>query len=436
MSSQPRPETQHSSLTTAAWCLFDWAITPFPTLVTTFIISNYFAKAIAPDPTIGSARWSFMIAVAGVIIACASPLLGAVADRVGRARRALTISLAVIIATSGLLWFAKPDPAYAMPVLLAAGTGIVALELGLLFFNALLPAIAPPHRIGRISGWGWALGYAGGLACLGVALVFLIQPEHPAFGIAKDASANIRATGPLVAIWAALFGWPLLLLAPDTNPTRLKMGAAVRPGLADLAHTFRSLRAFPNLLLFLIASAIYRDGIITILSVGGLYAGGTFGMGFSELIMFAMGLNVAAALGAASFAWLDDWIGSKLTVLLSLAGLVVFGAGIILVHDKAWFFGLALVLGIFIGPAQSASRSLLVRLAPEGQAGKMFGLYALTGRAVSFVGPALFGWVTAATHSQRIGLGAILALLVIGLVLFLGVKEPAAVVKGKRGSAG
>jgi UMF1 family MFS transporter len=147
-------------------------------------------------------------------------------------------------------------------------------------------------------------------------------------------------------------------------------------------------------------------------------------MDFSELILFGMGLNITAGLGAATFAWLDDWIGSKRTIMLSIVGLLIFGLGIVLVHDKMWFFGMALSLGVFIGPTQSASRSLAVRLAPEGQVGKVFGLYALTGRAVSFIGPTLFGWVTATTHSQRAGLCAILGLLLIGLLVLTRVRQP------------
>jgi UMF1 family MFS transporter len=147
-------------------------------------------------------------------------------------------------------------------------------------------------------------------------------------------------------------------------------------------------------------------------------------MSLSEVIAFGIGINVTAALGAAGFAWLDDWLGSKRTVLLSLAGLILFGAGIIIVRDKAWFFGLALALGIFVGPAQAASRSLAVRLAPPGQVGKVFGLYGLTGRATSFAGPALYGWVTEMAHSQRAGLGTILIALVLGGALLLRVREP------------
>ena len=269
------------------------------------------------------------------------------------------------------------------------------------------------------------MGYAGGLVCLGVALAFLVQPDHPVLGIGKAAAANIRACGPLVALWILVFGWPLFAFVPDAARTGVPAMTAIRAGLADIGGVVARLKAFPELGRYLVASAIYRDGITTILSIGGLYAGGTFGMGFSELIIFGIGLNVTAGLGATGFAWLDGAIGSKRTVALSLLGLIGFGASIVAVHDKDWFLGLALALGIFVGPAQSASRSLLVRLAPPDQIGQMFGLYALTGRAVSFVGPALFGWVTATTHSQRAGLGVILLLLVVGLALLTRVAEPA-----------
>jgi UMF1 family MFS transporter len=184
------------------------------------------------------------------------------------------------------------------------------------------------------------------------------------------------------------------------------------------------LRRLPQLARFLIASAIYRDGVTTILAIGGLYAGGTFGMSLPEVIAFGIGLNVTAALGAAGFAWLDDWIGSKRTVLLSVGGLILFGAAIIAVRDQSVFFGLALALGVFVGPAQAASRSLAVRLSPPGEVAKVFGLYALTGRSISFVGPALYGWMTDAAHSQRAGLGVILTMLIAGFLLLLPVREP------------
>lgn len=410
---------------TFAWCLYDWAISPYPTIVSTFIISNYFAQAIVGDRVLGSAQWSFMVGAAGIAIAVSSPVLGAIADRMGQVKRGIAIGVLVLVLAGALLWFGKPDPAYRLPVLIVSGMGIVALELGMLFYNALLPSVAPVERIGRVSGWGWASGYVGGLICLGLALVLLVQPEHPIFGIPHAEAANIRATGPLAAIWAALFAWPLFFAVKDIPKTGETMGVAVKKGLGDLVRTLRSLGRTPELAWFLLASALYRDGVTTILAIGGLYAGGTFGMDLNQLIMFGMSLNVTAGLGAAAFAWLDDAIGSKRTIMLSLLGLIVFGAGIVLVHDMIWFIGLALALGIFVGPAQAASRSLAVRLAPEGEVGKVFGLYAFTGRAVTFIGPTMFGLVTATTHSQRAGMASILLLLMVGLAVLTKVREPA-----------
>jgi MFS transporter, UMF1 family len=420
----PAPTAGKRRYAVFAWCLYDWAITPFPTIVTTFVISNYYAHYLAVDPMIGSSEWSYMVGMAGLLIAFLSPPLGAIADRMGHAKRGIAISLTTIILAGSLLYFARPDPAYALPTLLIAGAGIVAMELGLLFYNALLPSVAPAGRLGRVSGWGWASGYIGGLVCLGLALVLLVQPDHPIFGIPKAEHINIRAAAPLTAIWAAVFGWPLFFLVSDIRKAGVRAGTAIRQGLGDLLNTIRDLKSFPQLAWFLTASAIYRDGITTILTVGGLYAGGTFGMDFKELIAFGMGLNVTAGIGAAAFAWLDDWIGSKRTVILSLIGLIAFGGAIILIHDKDWFFWTALALGVFIGPAQSASRSLIVRLSPPDRIGKSLGLYALVGRAVTFVGPFLFGVTTAVTHSQRAGLCSTVALLMVGLAVLTKVHAP------------
>jgi UMF1 family MFS transporter len=394
-------------------------------VVTTFIVSNYFAKAIALDPTVGSAQWSYMIAIAGLAVAVASPLLGALADRAGHAKRALGVAAGLTAAAALLLWFARPEAGLAMPVLLVAGAGMVAFELAILFYNALLPGVASAARLGRISGWGWAMGYAGGLACLATALLFLVEPARPIFGIPRAAAANIRACGPLVALWIAVFAWPLFVLVPDTV-RRAAPGRAVREGLAELRNGVRLLGADANLLRFLIASALYRDGIGTILAVGGLYAGVTFGLGFEQLILFGIGINVTAGIGAAAFAWLDDRLGSKPTILAALAGLIAFGGGIVAIQGKGWFFAMALALGLFVGPAQSASRSLVVRLAPPARVAQLFGLYALSGRITAFLGPALFGWVTQSLHSQRAGLGVILLFLVAGFALLRGVREPAA----------
>jgi Permeases of the major facilitator superfamily len=196
--------------------------------------------------------------------------------------------------------------------------------------------------------------------------------------------------------------------------------------LQQLVKSLKSLPAQGDLLRFLIASALYRDGLGTLFAVGGLYAAGTFGMDFDEILIFAIGLNVTAGLGAIAFGWLDDGIGPKTAILLALAGLIGLGIAVLLVTDKTVFMALALALGIFVGPVQAASRSLLTRLSPPALMTEMFGLYALTGKSIAFLGPLIFGWVTFATDSQRWGMATIVVFLMAGALVLLWVKQPAA----------
>jgi UMF1 family MFS transporter len=302
----------------------------------------------------------------------------------------------------------------------------VAFELANVFYNAMLPSVAPPGMTGRVSGWGWGLGYMGGLACLAVALFGLIGfgGAPPLLPVPAAEQAGVRATALLVAAWFAVFALPLFLFAPDRPATGIGAGRAVREGLATLWRTLREVRRYGDIVRFLIASALYRDGLATLFAVGGLYAAGTIGMDFDRILVFAIGLNVTAGLGAAGFAFLDDAAGSKRTVLLALGGLIGFGVPLLLISDADWFIVLALGLGLFVGPAQAASRSLLARLAPPHMETEMFGLYALTGKSIAFLGPVLFGLVTAAFDSQRAGMATILLFFVAGGALLLTVREP------------
>jgi UMF1 family MFS transporter len=199
---------------------------------------------------------------------------------------------------------------------------------------------------------------------------------------------------------------------------------AVRNGLAALRATLRQLPRHRNVLRFLIAKMIYIDGLNTLFAFGGIYAAGTIGMALDEVLLFGVIINVASGLGAFAFAWVDDWIGAKPTILIALVCLVLFGAGILVVDDKIWFYILAMGLGTFLGPTQAASRSLMARLAPRELMTEFFGLYALAGKATAFVGPALLGWVTLLTDSQRAGMATILPFFAVGLWLLWGVREP------------
>ncbi|MFN3231612.1 MAG: MFS transporter [Alphaproteobacteria bacterium] len=409
----------------AGWCLYDTAMSAFNTLVITFIFSVYFARGVYGDATEGSIVWADRLALAGLITALLSPVLGSIADRIGRLKPWLAVFTLITITATALMWFVEPDAAF---VPLALGLVVVAnvsFEFANVFYNAMLPKVAPKGMLGRVSGWGWAAGYVGGLGCLALALVGFVQPEEPWFGLSRDSSENVRATVLLVAVWYALLALPLFLFSKDAPATGVRLGDAVGDGLAVLWSTLKQVRRYGNLLRFLIASMVYRDGLATLFIVGGLYAAGTFAMTETDILVFAIGLNITAALGAFAFGFLDDRVGSKRTVLLSLAGLIGLAMPVLLAPDKFWFIGLALGLGLFVGPAQAASRSFMARLSPPHMHTEMFGLYALSGKATVFLGPFLFARLTEAFDSQRAGMATIVLFFIIGAVLLLTVRDPA-----------
>ena len=418
----------------AAWCLFDWANSSVPTIVVTFLFSTYFTKAVAPNPELGTALWGQVNSLVAVAAALAAPLLGAIADQGSRRKPwLLALSLACIAATASL-WFVRPDPSRMIFALVTYAVGSVAFELALVFYNAMLPEIAPKDRVGRISGWGWGAGYLGGLACLLINLLLFVRPEPPLFGLDHTMSEQIRITNPFAAIWFLLFALPLFVLVPDRAGTGLPWSEAIRRGFGSLVETFRQLRAHQNIAIFLLAKMIYIDGLNTLFAFAGIYAAGTFGMTFEEILWFAIAANVTSGLGAIAFAWVDDWIGAKPTILIALTGLIALGAMILFTDSKPTFFALAVGLGIFLGPAQASSRSLMSRLAPSDKRAEFFGLFALAGRVTAFLGPALVGWVTFAAQSQRAGMATILPFFVIGGALLLLVREPG-IAEGKQAAA-
>ncbi|MCZ6860629.1 MAG: MFS transporter [Alphaproteobacteria bacterium] len=406
----------------AAWCLFDWANSPFPTIVGTFLFANYFARAVASDPDEGAGLWALAMGIAGVVTALASPILGAFADQGGARKPWLLAICTVMVAATAGLWFVAPSPDFVILGLVLVVIASAAFELSMVFYNAMLPDIAPQDRIGRISGWGWGLGYAGALAALLICLFVFVQAETPPFGLDKAAQEPIRATNLLVALWFVLFSIPFWRLVPDRKSSGKPARAIVRQGLAQLATTLKSWREHRNIMRYLLAFMLYSNGYNTLFAMGALYAGQTYGMGFSEIIIFAISLNVTAGLGAIVFAWIDDRIGSKPTVMIAVAALGLFGAGALAVDSKIWFWTLTLILSIFFGPAQAASRSLMAHMAPEELRTEMFGLYGLAGRITSFLGTLTVGWVTFATGSFRIGLATVLIFLFAGLWVLWGVR--------------
>ena len=402
------------------WIMYDWANSPFTTVVTTFIFAAYFASAIAPDKTTGASQWAFMQGAAAFAIALLSPVLGAIADH-GKGRKGWIVAWTLImVVASAALWFGAPNVSSTTVVLVAAFVGVIGFELAIVFYNAMLPGLAPESHIGRLSGWAWGIGYFGGLACLVLLLFVFVQPEVAPFGLDKTAAEHIRIAGPIVAVWALVFSLPLFFFTTDTPGSGLPAGQAVRAGLRELRQTLANVRKHRNIVRYLIARIFYVDGLNTIFAVGAIYAAAVFGMDTPEVLIFGILLNITAGIGAFGLAWLDDLLGAKPTILVGLIGVTACGVPMLVVEDKTWFYILGAAMGLFFGPAQSASRSLMGRLAPKGQEAEMFGLYAFAGKSTAFLGPWIFGIVTAFA-GHRWGMATVMPFLVIGALILLTV---------------
>lgn len=416
-------DTPASKSALVSWCLYDWANSAFPTLIMTFVFAAYFTKGVAVDVVSGTALWGWGVSASAFVVAILSPVLGAVADQKGRRKPWIATFTVLCIAASAALWFIKPDPAFVIPALILVAFANGAFEFAMVFYNAMLPDLAGRARIGRLSGYGWGLGYIGGLAALAIVLLAFVQTETPLFGLDKEMAEHVRATGPFVALWMALFSLPLFLFTPDRDKTGMGFYRAVFEGVATLADTIKRVRDYKDAARFLLARMIYADGLNTLFAFGGIYAVGTFAMTFDELILFGIGMNVTAGIGAAAFAPLDDKIGPKRTIQIAVSGLIVLGAALLVVDTKALFWVFGLPLGLFVGPAQAASRSMMAHLAPKEIETEMFGLFALSGKATAFMGPAVLGLATTAFASQRAGMATILVFFVVGLFLLRAVPD-------------
>ena len=402
-----------------AWCFFDWANSAFPTVIVTFVFSVYFTKSVAVDEITGTAQWGYALSASGLLIALLSPVLGSWADCAGRRKPWLATFTALTVCSAAMLWFVYPDPSYVLFALVVLVIANTFFEVGQAFYNSMLPSIAPASSIGRLSGFGWGLGYAGGLSCLIVLLFVFIQADPPPFGLLSEELEHVRVVGPFTAVWFALFCLPLFLFVPDSGGSNIGFVAAGRQGIATLIATVRRVRQYKQIAWFLFSRIFYVDGINTMFAFGAIYASHTFGMSADEIIYFAIAMNVVAGLGAAGMAWVDDYLGSKPTVAIALTGLIATGIPLLIVEGKLWFWLLALPMGLFIGGAQSASRSLMAHLAPEEQRTSMFGLFAFSGRITSYVGPFVLATVVSLTESQRAGMTTIVVFIAVGLAILL-----------------
>jgi UMF1 family MFS transporter len=427
------------------WFFFDWASQPYSTLLLTFIFGPYITSLLG-DGTVAQTVWGYGIGAAGVLIAVLSPLLGAVADRAGHRMGFIALFSVLYVLGAWGLWWAVPGDFNLWFVMLSFAIGLIGMEFATTFANAMLPGLGPPDQIGRISGSGWAFGYAGGVLALAIMLAFFVeQPSgrtllglSPALGLDPASREGARAVGPLTALWYVVFMIPFFLWVREPRrPGAVGIGTALRSAWPDLKRTLRGLPARRSLSAFLLSSMFYRDALNGIYAFGGIYAAGVLGWGVTDVGVF----GILAAITGAVFAWAggraDSRFGPRPVVAACLLVLAAAALGIAFVSREA-VFGLAVlpesrlpdlafyllggVIGAAGGALQSASRTMMVHQADPARMTEAFGLYALAGKATSFLAPLSIAVVTGWTGSQAWGIMPLIVLFLLGLVLLAFVK--------------
>ena len=412
----------------AAWGLWDWGSSAYNTITLTFVFSVYLTSSVGKGlpGSVGADSWlGWAIGGAGLVIALMAPVIGQGADRAGHRLRSTGIWTAATVVSMALLVLVQDDWHYLWLGLTLVALGSIFFELAAVSYNAVLTQISTPATIGRISGFGWSMGYFGGIVLLLVAYVLFLSGDGGLLGLSTANGWNVRLVALVAAGWFTVFAIPLFLAVPETRPdpdrpARLGVVGSYRALFRDLRDLYR---VAPHTVYFLGASALFRDGLAAVFTFGGVLATVVYGFDSGTVLVFAIAANVVSGLGAIVGGRIDDRIGPKPVIVGSLIGLIVAGVVLLFVSGSTAFWVVGLFLCLFVGPAQSSSRTFLGRLCPPGREGQLYGLYATTGRAVSALAPWLFGLF--ALISTRAGMVGILLVLTAGLLALWPVHPPA-----------
>ena len=415
-----------------SWSIYDFANQPFTTIVITFIYSTFFASTIfIGSEEAGVSLWGKAITISSLIVACLSPLMGAIADNGGYRKLFLVFWTWICIIFSMLLYIpVRGDVFLALLFFCIANIGF---EMGGVFLNAYLPEISPKNKIGRISGYGWSFGYVGGLIALAICYLILIVPNHPINPFTgallnKDTYEHIRIINIFIAIWFAIFSIPTFLYVKVNKKNNKVNKKKISDSIKTLRRTFYEIKRYKQIVRFLFARIIYNDAIITVIAFGGPYAYTQFGFDMDtngKLMIFGIVLNVFAGIGAFLLGFLDDYIGGKKTIQITnfgfiIALLIAFIAPQ-LENGETYFWISGILVGIFMGPNQAASRSLMGRMIPKNKENEFYGFFAFSGKATAFLGPLLFTLVIDYTHDMKWSMLMLAMLFLIGMIILSGV---------------
>ena len=401
------------------FALYDFANSAFTTIIITFIFSTYFAKQIAPNPVLGQSYWGWTIGITGVVVALIGPLLGTIADKKNYSEFFIKIFTIICISLTCLLWFSKPSEKYLIYTLFIVGLANIFYELSLIFYNSTLKKISESNNLGKSSGFSFALGYIGGIIVLIICITIFIDNDSLPFGLSKENSENVRATSILVAFWYLIFSMPFLFNLKKTNKNKIEEKINYTKNFKELIWD----KGLNNIGKFLLARMLYADGLNAIIIMGGIFAVGVFSLEIKDLLVLSVLMNITAFIGAIVGGYANDRFSSKSVIIFSLIGLILSSSIILFLKSKIIFLFFASINGFFIGPVQSASRVFMTKSIDENNQASGFGLFALSGKLTSFIGPLLVSTITYISNSQKIGFSSAIALLLIGLLVLLKVKK-------------
>ncbi len=407
-----------------SWAFYDWANGAYACIIGTFVYAAYFVNSVAPNKTEGMSLWGMAIGISGLCIAFGSPVLGAIADQGGNRKRWLALFTSICITSIASMYFVQPKPQYVALGLILIGFAATASDYSYVFYNAMLPELASREKIGRWSGWGWSLGYFGGVLSLLLCLLF-IRNKQTLWGSLDDSSEQaIRICFVFVSLWYLTFALPLFLFTPrDKAKLPMTPLQLISKSFGQLKQSFIEVHSHFDIYRFLIARMIYTDALVTLFAFGGVYAAAAFSLNIQEVILFGILLNISGGIGACSFAFLDDKFGGKTIIITSLCCLLFTGSMTLMAQTKTQFWYWGITIGLFVGPAQASSRSYLARMTPKELIHQMFGFFALSSKATAFLGPFSVSGIAYLTGSLKAGMSCILILLLAGLLLMLNVKN-------------
>jgi MFS transporter, UMF1 family len=394
------------------WTLFDFANTSFSIVVVTFLYAVYFKKTVAMGEPIGDLYWSIATSTAMIITAIISPVLGAIADySAGKKRFLLFFTLLCVAATSLLYFTGRGEIFYGVFIFVLANIGF---EAGLVFYDAFLPEITSPKNYGRVSGYGFAMGYLGSLASLGIVFPF-IQADM------------IKETFPVAAVFFLLFALPLFIFIKDNRKVVSRTESYLSIGAKRVWTTLTHLKYYKNLAIFLLAYFFYIEGVNTVIFFSGNYASTTLGFSDTELLLFFVTVQTTAIAGSVLLGIVADSIGQKKTIMISLFMWLAVVLMAFLVEEKNLFYVVGLLAGAAMGSSQSTSRSLMSRLTPPDKKTEFFGFYSFFGKSSAVIGPMVFGLISYISGNQRLAIISIGFFFVIGMLILTKVKDPSVI---------